>query len=598
MTTYVSAGSLGGNPAYFITGMIPTRIEDVWGATYLKKSKRWVLPAFRPVHTRTIDDLQKVVERDKRQLVIDQTVSDYLTVADSFEPIPEDFEFITQPFEHQHEGLLWAYNLPRSGLFFDPGLGKCKITVDLHRLTGVPMLILCPAVVLRTWAREFKFHGHIDDVIVVEGSKKKKLAALKRAQEKTPAAVVITYESAVILMADLLPIKYGCFVMDESHRVKEITSVRTKAALMLSQGRPRRVLLSGTPTLGNPFSMYAQFRALGHYFASESWPTYKTKYAKFAAHSEHQVVGYRNMEQLNQRVNEVCMRRTQAECLDLPERQLIDIPFELSKEQKVAYNQMIEEGGDPLGAAEGFAAQRNLLTVDDGPVRPNPYVWASETVSKLSKLEQIVGGFVNMSDANLGICNGCVHLDDCIEDNIRAYSPDCKVVNKKATTVHHFKKDARRAAAKGLLEDLLSNPENKAIVWTRFLVELATVKSIAEELGVGHVVVKGGMKIDSFEAAMQTFNTDPSCRLYIGQVASGIGVTLNAANYTLYYSLPWSHEHYVQSIARNYRIGQKRFVTVYRLLALGTTDYHKAAALDQKIEVEDMLTASDFAPYS
>lgn len=594
MHTHVSAGLIGGNPAYIVSGVIPTRIQDVWGATFLKASNRWVMPAFRPVHTRTIEDLQKVVDRERHKLVIDPTVTDYLKVADKFEDLPSDFTFVTQPFKHQREGLLWAYNLPRAGLFYDPGLGKCKITVDLYRLTKVPMLILCPAVVLKTWAREFQTHGNIDDVIVVAGSKKERHAALDKAIERTPAALVITYESAVLYANQLLQTRYGYLVMDESHRVKEITSVRTKAALMLSERRPRRLLLSGTPTVGNPFSMYAQFRALGPYFASESWPDFKKRYASFAPHNEYQVVGYRNMEQLNKRINEVCLRRTQEECLDLPELRVIDVPFELSSEQKQAYNEVIDTGGDALGAAEGFCAENNLLTIADGPVRPHHFVWASETVSKLSKLEQIVGGFVHTTNSNLGLCNGCDYLEPCIEDNIRPYTASCRVATKREVVARRFSNDARRAAAKELLTDILENPDNKCIVWTRFIAELETVTALAQELGVDYVVVRGGMKLEAFEAAMHRFNNVPTCRLYIGQVASGIGVTLNAANYMLYYSLPWSHEHYVQSRARFYRIGQKRKTTVYRLLGIGTTDYHKAAALDQKIEVEDMLTDADY----
>lgn len=365
----------------------------------------------------------------------------------------------------------------------------------------------------------------------------------------------------------------------------------------LSEGRPRRVLLSGTPTLGNPFSMYSQFRALGRYFASETYATYCDSYGTYAAHSEYQVVGYRNMEQLNKRVNEVCLRKKQTECLDLPSLRVIDVPFDLSTEQKHAYNTLIETSGDALGAAEGFAAQAGILTQEDGLERPHRYVWAPETVSRLNKLEQVVGGFINQTDVNLGLCNGCPTLGHCIEHAIRPYTSACTVAQTKQPYPFQFANNARRTAAKDLLEDILASPDNKAIVWTRFLVELSTMAEVAEELGVEFVTVKGGMTIDAFEAAKDRFNTDPTCRLYIGQVASGIGITLNAANYTLYYSLPWSHEHYVQSLARNYRIGQKRPVTVYRLLAIGTTDYHKAAALDQKIDVEDMLTASDYVPH-
>lgn len=595
-TTSVSFVNIGGNPAYHVQGLIPVRIQEVAGATFLKKQSCWVLPAFRPFHRVALEDLDRVVRQEKRSLALDPGVQAHLKALEAFEEIPEDFPFITQPFAHQREGLRWLLNHPRAGLLFDPGLGKCKITVDAYRLFQLPMLILCPAVVLRTWQREFWTHGHIDDVVVVEGSREQKTAKIRAAIARPPAALVITYESAALLLQDLLLVPFKILVMDESHRIKDVSSVRTKAALMLSEGRPRRILLSGTPTLGSPFSVYAQLKALGHYFAPEAWGIFKSRYATFSAQNEHQVLGYRNLAELNQRVARVCLRRKQEECLDLPELTIVDVEFRLSDEQVSVYNQLIHEHGDALGCAEGFAAEQGLLFHRDGPQRPVEFLWAPDTVAKLNKLEQVVGGFVNLTRANLGVCNGCPRLDACVEERIRPYTPACAVVRAPEIVTHRFTDNARRDACAELLETILENPENKVIVWTRYIAELETVAEIATEQGHEHVVVRGGMDIDDFEAAMHRFNTDPRCRVYIGQVASGIGVTLNAANYTVYYSLPWSHEHYVQSRARNYRIGQKRRVTVYRLLAEGSTDAQKAAALDLKIDVEDLLTRSDYSP--
>jgi hypothetical protein len=597
MTTTVHATVIGGNPAYYLEGRVPVNVQDVWGATFMKRSNRWVFPAFRPTHLRPIDDLQRVCARDKNPLIIADSVKALLRAHEAFLSLPDDFTFVTPPFQHQIDGLLWAYNLPRCGLLFDPGLGKSKITVDLHRLTGASMLILCPTVVLRNWRDEFRVHGSIDNVVVLEGSRKKKLALVAGAAESMPAALIATFETAAGLVQEISALPYGCIVLDESHRIKSPSSIRTRATWKLTEGRPRRVLLSGTPTLGNPFSVYPQFRALGHYFAPETYAKYCERYASFAAHNEHQVVGYKNMDQLNKRVNELCLRKRQEECLDLPELRVIDVPFDLSKSQKDAYNMLIEDQGDALGAAEGFAARAGVLTQLDGLERPHAYVWAPETVSRLNKLEQIVGGFINKTAMNLGLCNGCPELESCIEHGVRPYTPGCRVAKTREVVAEVFKDNARRDVCKDLLEDILASPDNKAIIWTRYIVELGTVEEIAKELKVDYVVVRGGMSTDAFENAKTRFNTDPNCRLYIGQVASGIGITLNAANYMVYYSLPWSHEHYVQSRARFYRIGQKRAVTVYRLLATGTTDYHKAAALDQKLEVEDMLTSADYTPY-
>jgi SNF2 family DNA or RNA helicase len=106
------------------------------------------------------------------------------------------------------------------------------------------------------------------------------------------------------------------------------------------------------------------------------------------------------------------------------------------------------------------------------------------------------------------------------------------------------------------------------------------------------VRVQGGMSRDKLVEAMQLFNTDPVYRVYLAQVSTGVGITLNAANYSIYYNLPWSLEHYLQSLDRNYRIGQTRKVTVYRLIGRHTLDESKARALDQKIDFSALVTSS------
>ena len=86
------------------------------------------------------------------------------------------------------------------------------------------------------------------------------------------------------------------------------------------------------------------------------------------------------------------------------------------------------------------------------------------------------------------------------------------------------------------------------------------------------------------------FNTNPEIRVYLAQMATGVGVTINAATYMIYYELDWSLGTYLQSIDRNYRAGQTNRVTVYRLLGDGTVDMYKAKVLDEKKDVSALLT--------
>jgi hypothetical protein len=49
-------------------------------------------------------------------------------------------------------------------------------------------------------------------------------------------------------------------------------------------------------------------------------------------------------------------------------------------------------------------------------------------------------------------------------------------------------------------------------------------------------------------------------------------------------------DHYLQSLDRNYRIGQDRKVIVYRLIARNTLDEAKVVALKQKLDFSNLVT--------
>lgn len=581
-------------PLFRLDGMFPPRVKEVFGATQIHGT--WFFPAYRPACAKVLADLE-AVGGTRFQVHLSPDVVAHAMQHVDLKDLPPDFAYVTAPFRHQIEGLTWLFNHPRAGLFYAPGLGKCKIVVDLQRLTSERMLILCPAVVLYTWQREFRTHGHIGDVVVLDGDREDKEGQIDACIARMPKAVVTTYESATKLVPQLVRMKYDAIVLDESHRVKSVVSQRTSAAVMLADRARRRVLLSGTPTLGTPFSLYPQLRLLAPFLCPENWTDFRKRFgiyeqAAVQVGALHQVKGYRHVDTLRERVLSVCSRRFLEDCIDLPERQVVDVPFELHDETRKVYNELVVGSVDRDGILVREKAMTGQLSLHDGPALPSTYVYAPEVVARMTKLEQIVSGFVTRTNANTGLCNGCDWLKDCIAAKVKPFTRDCNVAQKVPLKEIRGLPDTRMRAFEELLDTLLLDPGNKVLVWTRFIEELERVTQALSKRKIGHVRVQGGMSSVDFEGAMRRFETDPDCRVYAGQVASGIGVTLNSANYVVYYSLPWSLEHYDQSLARNYRIGQTRRVTVYRLIAMGSLDEAKAKAIDQKVDIDKLFTAS------
>jgi SWI/SNF-related matrix-associated actin-dependent regulator 1 of chromatin subfamily A len=107
------------------------------------------------------------------------------------------------------------------------------------------------------------------------------------------------------------------------------------------------------------------------------------------------------------------------------------------------------------------------------------------------------------------------------------------------------------------------------------------IKALNEAFPDISVVVDGHTANKDKE--MDKFQTDPECKLFIGQMkAAGIGIELTAASHVAIVELPWTPGTLDQAIDRLHRIGQEFAVTVYYLLAQDTIEETIAHLIDKK----------------
>jgi SNF2 family DNA or RNA helicase len=213
----------------------------------------------------------------------------------------------------------------------------------------------------------------------------------------------------------------------------------------------------------------------------------------------------------------------------------------------------------------------------------------------LIKLLQVASGFLITNPIDDAYCDqvepgGCRYLEACVVDRIRPHTPRCRVDSTRLLDiVTELDDNPKLDAATDLLDQVLADADHKIIVWCVFDRELDMVATRLTDRGWGHVRVDGDNSHRAQELIDQ-FSDDPLLRVYLAQVATGVGVTINAATYMLFYSLPFSLTTYHQALDRNYRIGQDHKVTVYRLIGTGTPETAIAKLLDVKVDVDDVLT--------
>jgi SNF2 family DNA or RNA helicase len=551
-------------------GKDPTQLRRLAAATFDGASGVCYLPAYPPFLTPLLNDLHilfpKVEFTDKAKAII----ASGRKLEKDFDDrkLPEGFKFKTVPYAHQQETLLYSLYHYRCGLLLDTGIGKSKVATDLICATGEKTLLIVPPSLVSNWEGEFAIHSSKDlNVLYIKRgmSAAKKKAALS-SEVGLYDVLVIGYETANIykdLVAKNFP--YKMIILDECQRIKNIKSQRTKGILELSGKAYRRIAMSGTAVLNKPTDLYPVFQFLSPQILNQDYFRFCQDYLEHASWNRNVVVGVKNLDKLNQKVRKYTVRYLKEQCLDLPERMVIDKHIKMAGDQLQMYYDLSTE--DDLYLDEGIVSKTTKLVA-------------------LGKMNQVTGGFMYVSEKDPKICDNCVHMANCVEAKVKPYTKFCQVVQKEPpVNTKFFKSNPKLEICMELVDEILHTETGKVLIWCKATAELDMLEAALVEAGTPYIRVKKDPKTE-----LEVFNTESlEFRVVISNIGLGVGFTANAADYSIYYSLTFNLEHYLQSIDRNYRIGQKKKVIVYRLIAEDSIDLRVIEAINNKQDIAEAL---------
>lgn len=129
-----------------------------------------------------------------------------------------------------------------------------------------------------------------------------------------------------------------------------------------------------------------------------------------------------------------------------------------------------------------------------------------------------------------------------------------------------------------------ANPKEPLVI---FAIHKQVVKLIAEHLtknGIRHGVLTGDTSPRDRGSIVESFQSgEISC--FVGNIiAAGTGITLHRACNVIFAELDWTPANLSQAADRLHRIGQKRTVNVWFMLALGTIDEDIIDVIQQKMK--------------
>lgn len=445
------------------------------------------------------------------------------------------------------------------GELFEMGCGKTLTTIAvagaLYNLGKIDrVLVVAPTSVCSVWPHDLnQFAAFPWEARVLLGDKKKRLKALNELKNwpfKALRIAVINYESTHRdgIFEALAAYRPDLIVCDESQRIKNPSAAQSKALHKLGDAAPFRMILSGTPVQNNAVDLYSQYRFLDPAVYGANFYAFKNRYCIMGGYGQHQIVGYRNMDELVEKEHSVAYRVTKEECLDLPQQTFINRYVQFTDAEQAIYEQL---------------RKSSFLELETGE-----NVTATTILTMYLRLMQLTGGFLTADE-----------------------STRPKQVNT-----------AKLDALADIVDDYVVDAGKKLVIFARFRAEIAAIENLLRLRKIQYGSIYGDVPMEERGKIVEDFQTNPDTKVFVAQIqTAGLGITLHAASTAVFYSYDYNYANYAQALARIHRIGQRLPVTYIHLVVDGSIDEKILAALENKEDMaktvvdswREVLTASE-----
>ena len=362
---------------------------------------------------------------------------------------------------------------------------------------------------------------------------------------------------ADVLLAAVTDFDPDLVVIDEMHKIKSVSSNSSRLAARIGNRVPRRIGLTGTVIPHSPLDVYAQWRFIdpkafgrvqpGGTRRTATFAHFKEDYAQMGGYMGHEVVGFKNLDRLEEIMAERSAVAIKSECLDLPETSDVIVPVNLSPKELKAYGDMrtrlqVEFREEDDSKADGAKS--------DGSTT------AMSRLTRAIRLRQITAG----------------HLPDD-EGQLR------EVGRSKAKTIA------------SIVHDTLAD-ETRIVIFGAFRAELKAIAEEVERPGTTVLTITGDTPPEARLAMRQRFGAYSEERLVIVAQIRTLSVAVNelvTAQNAIFASLPWQRDDIVQARDRLNRLGQRGSTTFWYALAPNTIDEVVYQVYQDRTDLEKAL---------
>lgn len=468
------------------------------------------------------------------------------------------FEFSGKPMTHQVNLVRKAWPQPEMALFWEPGAGKTYATINLAMARFLHdqidlVVVISPNSVKQVWGREAeKFCTVSHRVQILDAGKtiKPNPAGFRGLEFLVLAVEALSQGSTYNKVMEYIKGRKAMCIMDESSRIKNSKSIRTKKATAIGWSCFYRLILTGTEVTQGIHDLFAQMRFLDpNIIGCKNFTAFKAKYCEMGGYQGKKIVGYSNVDQLMDKIRPFCDIIKLKDVADIPAKIYKRLIVEPTPQQRKAIRELRSDGETAFINATGNSVD---LAVN-------------MALERMTRIQQIIGG--NYAYAT---------EDGYKTEPMPGGSP-------KLDALIDF-----------INEDL---PEGKKmLIWARFTPERDQIlEAIESRVGPGQCVVMDGRtnKDDRVKAVDLFQDPNSGVRFFIGnQTVAGIGLTLTQGTYAFTYSNTFSAEDRIQMENRNHRTGQKEHCIYVDCEMSVREDTMILKAVDGKIDLAKAVRAA------
>lgn len=473
------------------------------------------------------------------------------------EPDADSLDFTvwkTEPYEHQKAFLKFSERHAQMLLLDQPGLGKTKQSLDLianRILAGQirkALIIVGVSGLQYNWQNEVRKHTDLVGYILGTrpvgksglqtkiGSGNDKVDDVNRLKKMAAQVIITNIESlrnAAIVDALKQQVQdgiIGMVVVDEVHKCKNPKAKQTEGLLELDTHY--KLGLTGTPIVNSPLDLYAMMKWLNRTVPPKTY--FEAKYCIKGGFEDREVIGYKNLDDLAFDFNCWTLRRTKAECLDLPEKTVQTYYVDLLPEQKKLYKEI----------------QKDLRER------------SAEIMAAASPMGQLVG---------------LKKATSCPPRVMETFPPEAC---------------AKLESLLDIVEEVIASGQ-KIVIFCYHVFTIEYLNWALRKHGYNPALIYGAISNEVREANEHAFQTIPECNIILGNYQTmGTGINLTASSTIVEYELPWTAADEEQAQDRCHRIGQFNPVNIIRLVTRGTYDVVNEEIVDGKYELSETITES------